>query len=214
MRVYLIWDADGTLFDTYPVLAGCLQQALEAMGKTESRDVIQQLAQVTMDHCYAVLAEKHDVDAEELRERARANYRQVPPAGQMPFPGVVDLCKRVCADGGQNFIVTHRDRDSLAALLETHGMAGLFAACITRDDEYPRKPDPAAFLALIERYSLPRESVWAVGDRDLDVLAGQAAGVKTCLFGGADAAADVGVEPDCRAASYQAFEAVLFPGVL
>jgi phosphoglycolate phosphatase-like HAD superfamily hydrolase len=54
---------------------------------------------------------------------------------------------------------------------------------VTHDDGYPRKPDPAAFVAALERHALPREGTMTVGDRDIDILAGQAAGVVTCLFG-------------------------------
>lgn len=212
MRLYLIWDADGTLFDTYPVLADSVRKALEAWGKIESRDYIHRLAQVTMNHCYTTLAEKHQVDAEVLRERSRAYYREVPPEAQRPFEGVVSLCERVRAEGGQNFIVTHRDRASLEVLLAVHNMAGLFASCITRDDDYPRKPDPAAFLAVIEQYDLPQAAVWAVGDRDLDILAGQAADLKTCLFG--NAPLPEGVHPDCHVQTYRDFEQTLFPGML
>jgi len=62
-------------------------------------------------------------------------------------------------------------------------MTDHFADRLTSDDGYPRKPDPASFEEMIHRHSLEREAVLAVGDRDIDVLAGRAAGVRTCLFG-------------------------------
>jgi histidinol phosphatase-like enzyme len=42
-------------------------------------------------------------------------------------------------------------------------------------DAYPRKPDPAAFNAIIERHGLVRDETMAIGDRDIDVLAGRSA---------------------------------------
>lgn len=209
MAYYLIWDADGTLFDTYPVLAQSIHGALCAMGKDETLEEVERLARITMSHCYDTLIARHGVDGEALRSAARANYRALPASAQPFFDGVVRLCERVIADGGQNFIVTHRDRASLTMLLEAYDAAGLFTACVTRDDEYARKPDPEAFRAVMEQHDLPRGAVWAVGDRPMDVLAGRSAGVKTCLFG--DATLPDGVLPDCHVTDYRAFEALLFP---
>jgi phosphoglycolate phosphatase-like HAD superfamily hydrolase len=68
-------------------------------------------------------------------------------------------------------------------LLAVHDMAHFFAGSITGDDGYARKPDPAAFVAALEMYGLPRGETMTVGDRVIDIMAGRAAGVLTCLFG-------------------------------
>jgi len=93
------------------------------------------------------------------------------------------LCRLVCAGGGKNAIVTHRGRRSTLELLAVHGMAGYFAGCISGDDGYPRKPDPAAFIAALTAYELKPEEPLTVGDRNIDILAGQAAGLFSCLYG-------------------------------
>ena len=54
---------------------------------------------------------------------------------------------------------------------------------VCRDDGYPRKPDPAAFEAALAIYHLEREETLTVGDRDIDILAGQAAGLFSCFYG-------------------------------
>jgi phosphoglycolate phosphatase-like HAD superfamily hydrolase len=52
-----------------------------------------------------------------------------------------------------------------------------------KDDGYPKKPHPAAFEAILKTHELPREETLTVGDRDIDILAGRASGLFTCLFG-------------------------------
>ena len=61
---------------------------------------------------------------------------------------------------------------------------------------YARKPDPAMVLAALEKYALDPAETLMVGDREIDIQAGRAAGVRTCLFGPAElsASADVGIE--------------------
>lgn len=111
------------------------------------------------------------------------HYDLVESEKQLPFPGVTMLCEYICSIGGKNVIVTHRRQVGTARLLTVHRLAGYFAGSVTQDDGYPKKPDPAAFEAVIEKYNLKRVETLAIGDRDIDVLAGQAAGVFTCLFG-------------------------------
>jgi phosphoglycolate phosphatase-like HAD superfamily hydrolase len=79
--------------------------------------------------------------------------------------------------------VTHRGPRGTAELLAASRLAESFSGCITGADGYPRKPDPSAFNAIIERCGLGRDETLAIGDREIDVLAGRAAGVLTCRFG-------------------------------
>jgi len=69
------------------------------------------------------------------------------------------------------------------ALLAAHNMIDYFAGCLTREDGYPRKPDPAIFKAALATYQLKRAETLVVGDRDIDILGGQAAGLWSCFFG-------------------------------
>ena len=179
----LIWDVDGTIFDTYPAFARAVQAALVDLGGAVPLGRIDGLCRQSLGHCVATFASEFGLDADELAEGFNQHYAAVPPQDQPPFPGVVDVCTYVRSIGGKNLIVTHRGRQSLQRLLATHGMAEYFADCLTYDDEYPRKPDPASFEEMIQRHHLAREEVLAIGDRDLDVLAGRAAGVRTCRFG-------------------------------
>lgn len=105
------------------------------------------------------------------------------PEDQPPFPGVVKICKTICSQGGKNLIVTHPGNKGVSELLTAHQMRALFFGQITRDDGFPKKPDPAAFVAIVQRYQLNPTETITVGDRDIDILAGQAAGIFSCFFG-------------------------------
>jgi HAD superfamily hydrolase (TIGR01509 family) len=180
---YLIWDMDGTLFDTYPAIAGALGAALGDLGASASLDWIEGLAKKSLSHCASTLISKFNVNSEELQERFGQYYGSITPQEQPPFPGVIDVCEYMRSSGGTNVIVTHRGRESTNRFLTAHNMAHYFADMITGDDNYPRKPDPASFEAMIEKHNFRREETLAIGDRDIDILAGQAAGVRTCFLG-------------------------------
>jgi phosphoglycolate phosphatase-like HAD superfamily hydrolase len=179
----LIWDVDGTLFDTYPAIVGSLRTAALDLGAPATRAQVHDLALVSVDHCLETLSATYSISLDLLAEGFARNYQEVSPADQPPFDGAAEVCQLIRARGGLNLIVTHRRRAGLDRLLTAHGLADLFTDIISHDDGYPRKPDPSAFHTLIERHHLHRDESLAVGDRDIDILAAHAAGLSAAHFG-------------------------------
>lgn len=180
----IIWDAGGTLFDTYPAMTQAFLSALGEEGIQAPAEWVRELAQVSQKHCAETLAQTYHLDYDRLWERYKADLKAAPPEQQPPFPGVREVCRWITAHGGLNLLATHRERSLTEALLETHGLAPLFAGVVTIFDGYPRKPDPAMLLALVEQHYLAVDETLVVGDRAIDIQAGQAAGMLTCLFRG------------------------------
>lgn len=203
---YLLWDFDGTLFDTYPPLIRSFERALADFGIVEPREEIMRLLNITLDDCFRTLVARHHLDAAQFDARLDAHHAHVTIQDRPPFPGAIRVCERLIAAGGRNYIFTHRPRASLFQFLDGFGVSGLFADCLTTAEGYPRKPDPAGFVALLEKNALPRAQVLAVGDRDLDIAAGQGAGLHTCLFSPQPVP---GVEPDYRIADFAELEHIL-----
>lgn len=183
MILYILWDAGGTLFDTYPSKVQAIRRAAADLGAQIPADQI--LAWVKQSTHYGLekIAAEHELSLAALETRYKHIYARIGPEEQPPFPGVEKLCRYICEIGGANFIATHRGRASLTMLLEGHEMSRYFVACITKEDPYPRKPDPASLEALLADYDLPRAKVLTIGDRALDIEAGDRAGLRTCFFG-------------------------------
>lgn len=203
---YLIWDFDGTLFDTYPPLIRAINRALSDFDATESYDTVAMLLRDTLSGTLSSLATTHDIDRNLLETRVNYYHGQAGVRDNRPFHGAIRMLERVLVAGGQNFIVTHRDSDSLTMLLNWYRVTGLFTDLITSDDGFARKPSPESFNAMIARHNLPREGVLVIGDRDLDILAAQAAGVHTCMVNGQPSAH---VHPDFVVRTFSELEAVL-----
>jgi HAD superfamily hydrolase (TIGR01509 family) len=192
----IIWDVDGTLFDTYPAIAGAMRTALHDLGVEVPLEQVSALAKVSLGYCLAVLANQYGLSEEDLVARFNGHYDRIGPGDQPPMPGAKELCAYILSLGGKNVIVTHRGRAGTAELLAAHGMAAYFAGCITRDDGYARKPDPAAFEAALTLFGLKRAETLSVGDREIDIQAGKAAGVFSCLYASesAQTTADLSVD--------------------
>ena len=179
----IIWDVDGTLFDTYPAIVKAFQAALNDFGEEPALGWLDGLAKISLNHCVATLANQYHIDEEAIGKDFQKHYDKVRPEEQPAFSGVLTVCEYICNRGGKNVIVTHRGFAGTNELLVANNMTHYFTGCITRDDGYPKKPHPAAFEAILKIHNLRREETLTVGDREIDILAGQAAGIFTCLFG-------------------------------
>jgi len=179
----LIWDFDGTLFDTYPAIANSLRAAVGDLAAPPSYEEVRDMALISIDGSLKTMSTTYHLPLDELEAGFERHYRHVTADDQPPFDGVREVCELICASGGLNLIVTHRRRSGMDRLLAAHGLADLIADTVScYDDGYPRKPDPAAFLMLIERHHLRLDQTLAIGDRELDVLAAHAAGLAAALF--------------------------------
>jgi HAD superfamily hydrolase (TIGR01549 family) len=138
----------------------------------------------TTSYALRRVAERFDLDQDELEAAYKAAYSALGPETQEPFPYVRDVCSFICESGGQNFIVTHRARESVEGLLQAHDLIDYFTDWIVKEDPYPRKPDPTSLLAMVRRHSLEADRCMAIGDREIDVLAGKRAGLMTCMLSG------------------------------
>ena len=201
-----IWDFDGTLFDTYPAISRAFQQALADFGASAPLSEIESLCLVEVSHCATVLAARFGLEMDAFTGAFGKHYAAIPLASQPPFPGVREVCERIAAAGGVNAIVTHRSGETADRILAQHGLRSLFVEVITRDDGYPRKPDPAAFLAVLRHQGLDPQETLAIGDREIDILAGRAAGLATCLYRGTQAsiAADIAISDFAELLAYLA----------
>jgi len=92
------------------------------------------------------------------------------------FDGAKELLEIIIEQGGRNFLVSHRDNQVLEIISKT-GIDSLFTEIVTADNGFKRKPDPESIK---EKYKI--SSCIVIGDRPLDIEAGQAAGFATYLF--------------------------------
>lgn len=179
----IIWDVDGTLFDTYPAIARAIKAALQDLDQDAPLAWIEELAKESLSRIDAILADTYQLDPAALDRAIDRHFDRITLADSPPFPGATELCQYICSSKGQNVIVTHRGRAGTLELLTGHQLIDYFAGCITRDDGYARKPDPAAFEAALTTYHLNRAETLTVGDREIDMVAGQAAGLFSCFYG-------------------------------
>ncbi|PZC52013.1 MULTISPECIES: HAD-IA family hydrolase [unclassified Mesotoga] len=176
----LIWDFDGSLFNTYPAMVRLFRKTLAIHGYDASEDEILSLMKETLGKAVDFYLDR-GVDYEFYKDFKKSE-EELAPAEQPPFEGAREVCSLVVRNGGKNLIITHRSRKTAFKLLNHFEMTSLFSDIITRESGFKRKPDPDAFIYAIRNYRLNPKSTLSIGDRDLDVIAARDAGTKTCFF--------------------------------
>ena len=194
----VIWDFDGTICDTYPAIAGAANAALASFSVATSIDHVVALASISLEYCIRTLAAEFGVPYAQLDTVFREGYQRIDLRDQPPFPGLPALCKRFAESNVLQCIVTHRRRESLLRLLVTYGLESYFTSIIAADDGFPRKPAPDAMAHLLTAFATAPTDALVIGDRDVDILAGQAIGAHTCLF----RATFPGIVPTCTIWDY------------
>ena len=177
----VIWDFDGTLFDTYPAIADVFLETFRYYGIEETRAEVLRLLHQSLSETYDFFSAKHSIERAALHAKFVEIEETMDVSKALPFSGAELLLTHVIENGGMNFIYTNRGA-STYSFLEHAGHMKYFTEIITREDGFGRKPKPDCINYLIEKYSLDRETALMVGDREIDVLAGHNAGIKSCYF--------------------------------
>lgn len=179
MFKYIIWDFDGTLYDTYPGIVQAFEDALEDLGVKEDRENIFKQTKISVRYARRYFADKYSLDENSLGKKYYEYGERLDPDIMKPFPHAREICSHFKRIGGKNFIYTHRD-DGTFKYLKHHDMLDYFDDVITSTYGFV-KPSPGGFLHIIEKHSLEKKDGLGVGDRDLDIIAAERAGLKTCL---------------------------------
>jgi len=190
----IIFDFDGVLVDSEPLIFKLTQEIAAQEGWTVSKDdyYVNYLAlgdralveRLFVSHGRPV----DDKRREELIAWKFRAYQEIIRNGLPPMPGAVEFVEKVAARFPLA-IASGSLRVEIEHLLEKLGLRKKFAVLATADDCQHSKPDPEVFLKALERLQqlpafrrapLGAAECLAIEDAPLGVVAAHAAGMK-CL---------------------------------
>ncbi len=173
----LIWDFDGTLFDSYPHSEVIFRDFLRRERHLETDlETLDRLFRQTLE----VAFEYYHFDEEEIRAYLKEEADMFREPRAVPFPDAERTLRGVIAGGGRNYLFTHRTVLAVA-YLSSSGLWKYFSGSVTREQGFPRKPAPDGIAYMLARYRLKPEETIMIGDREIDPMSGQNAGIAGCL---------------------------------
>lgn len=197
----VIFDFDGTLFDTHESIEHCIKGTFHAFQPDQPADANQVRRLIGkgtgLYDTFNALQPEPDIYNEKQWE---AKYRELyATEGQSlikPYPGSRELLDRVLELGIPAAIVTNKGVTAVHTALENNGMAGLIPTDLIVGDKTPgttRKPDTGSYTHVLapnlERlHSLTIEDpskIVVVGDTEADVTFAKNLGARSiwCKYG-------------------------------
>jgi len=199
----VVFDWDGTLYDSTAVIVRSLQAACRDIGVPVPDDarasyVIGLGLRAAMEHAVPGLEQER---YPQLIERYRHHYFASQHALTL-FPGVLALLQALRARNHWLAVATGKSRAGLDDALASVELKGMFDASRTAD-ETRSKPDPAMLLELMREFGTPPERTLMIGDTTHDLQLAVNAGTASLAvtYGAHEPAALAAFAPVYRARS-------------
>lgn len=180
----VIFDIDGTLFDTLPSLSAATNQVLQESGwqavpVSLLRPALNEGLRPLFRKAIALQAAGVDAQtAAQLETECMARYLRRGLLTAPLFAGAAEALKAFKDRGLKLGVCTNRDRASTEALLAAAGIADSFDAIVSLGDTPLPKPAADPLLLLLERLRVAPAEALFVGDSAMDARCAQLSKVR------------------------------------
>lgn len=178
----IIFDFDGTLADTAELTVETMHRTNRAMNLPDKSDV----------ECKAMIGYRLEEipsilwpDVHDLSERYAATFREIYKSAKEDFkvrtyPGVSDTLTRLKLNGIRMAVASSRSKVSLLDLCNELRIVDFFQMIVGGGDVKNGKPAPDPVNLVLATQGWDKNEMLVVGDMNVDILMGKAAGTATC----------------------------------
>lgn len=175
----VLFDLDGTLIDSIDLIVESYQHTFRTHGLPDvsREEIIEGIGTPLVAVFGRLTDDPATIDA------WIATYRAFNLAHHdsmvRPFPGTVEMVRRVQAAGRRLGLVTSKNNSGARRGLALAGLEGVMEVIVGADDVTRHKPDPEPVLRALRQLGAPAHEAVYIGDSHHDVASGKAAGVAT-----------------------------------
>lgn len=177
----LIWDLDGTLFDSYQVIIPNARRTFLEFGVDYDPDYIRSYTLgISLGDLFIKTGKEYGCSSKALHKR----YLELQAMRDHEIPPMLhagEILSAMAERGIYNLVYTHKG-DAAFDVLDRLGFTRYFTEILTGDSGFARKPDPEAIFYLMEKYNLTKENTFYVGDRPMDIRCAVNAGIRSILL--------------------------------
>lgn len=182
----VLFDLDGTLVDTIPLILACYQHTLatHVPGYDPGRKAIianlgRSLDDILFDFAAAAGAADPAAESRAMLATYRAFQRENLNRLIRPFAGMREMLEGLRARGLTLGVVTSKVEWAARETYEHYGLGEFLSIAVFHDDTERHKPDPQPLLYAAAKGGLDVARTVYVGDSIHDMAAGKAAGMRT-----------------------------------
>ncbi|MBX2855108.1 MAG: phosphoglycolate phosphatase [Rhodobacteraceae bacterium] len=181
----LIFDLDGTLIDSAPVIMMVANRLFEELrikplDLAETKSFVGSGAAALLEQSLASRGVETPAIVDAAFPRFEKFYVEFNPLENKPYPGVEAALRALVAEGFALGLCTNKPTPPTKAVVEALGWDDLFGAVICGDTLKVRKPDPEPLRTAFAE--LKRSNLIFIGDSEIDAETAQAAEAPLLLF--------------------------------
>lgn len=181
----VLFDMDGTVFDTEPIYRRGWIRAAKEVGFDVDMDLFfARICGLNMTDIAACVYRFYgdDTPFEQMRTLRRGYLDEDLESGILPFKsGAPEIFGELKKRGIKLALATSTGRKTVDRYLQMSGLEGVFDAIMTGETVTHGKPHPEIFLTAAERLGIAPAHCVVVEDSHHGIHAGHAAGMKTVM---------------------------------
>lgn len=180
----LIFDLDGTLSDTEPILYTIVLETLRESGI--KIDSLADIYRSFEEHGKEIIELKALIPAEFLPDVDRAKYsvdfwnnyaKLCMGATERVFDGIRETLLELKERGYLLAVLSNKKNKFVQPIIATAFGEGFFDLVCGWDEVRPKKPDPTALLSILDELGVDKENAYMIGDLSADYKVSVNAGV-------------------------------------
>ena len=180
-KIAFIWDLDGTLLDSYPIIVSSLYQTFREFNvELDKNEIHKEL----ITYSLGVYLSKMEKETGLAPETVKARFSVINDSEALktkPVRHAAEILGYLREREIPNYVFTHKGVTTVPVLKKLM-LYDYFDEIITGKDGFPKKPDPSAINYLVRKYQLDRDETYYVGDRTLDIACAVNAGIRSILY--------------------------------
>lgn len=177
MKEYILFDFDGTVFDTAEGITKCVQYALDKMGIEAELNELMCFAGPPLVEMFMQKYGMSEKEALHATELYRERYLPIGWSECSPFAGMHELMLKLRNDGKKLAVATSKPEHLARQILEHYGMTDDFDLICGSEFDGTRGQKWEVIDFVLKSFGIRPEDAVMVGDRKYDVIGAKKCGV-------------------------------------
>lgn len=175
----IIFDLDGTLVDSRVDITNAINYAVKeyGIGPFSLQEITSMVGRGITRLIEDLLKPYPYISSKEIIEKFLYYYEKHLLDNTKTYPGVVEVLEGL--KEYKKAVISNKREYLSKKTLEGLGLLNYFEVILGSDSVPEKKPSPVPVLTVLDRLKISPAEALIVGDSDLDIMAGRAAGVKT-----------------------------------
>ena len=178
MKDYILFDFDGTVFDTAEGITKCVQYALNKMGIEAELSELMCFAGPPLTEMFSLKYGMNTEQANRAVELYRERYKPIGWKECKPFDGMHELMLKLKKEGKTTAIATSKPQHLAEQILAAYDMTDDFDFICGAEFDGKRSQKWEVIEYVLEHFGIKADEAVMVGDRKYDVIGAKKCGLE------------------------------------